>query len=543
MKPFFTFLLLFIANFSVSYAQDKVHLIYFKDKDNSPYSLDNPSEFLTEKALKRRQKQNIPVQFRDLPVNPDYVQKVQDTGAKVLYPTRWFNGLVIETDEVTFSEVQKLECVQQTAILSKASKTQNEFEEFRPFPIPPSPVNNQRLEAEDYGASLTQIQLLGIDKMHEQNFRGEGMTIAVMDNGFLNADINPMLKNLTVLGTYDFVYQRNLVYTRGSHGTQVLSVMGAYKPSELIGGAYNASFYLFATEDDNSESRAEEAFWLIAAERADSLGVDIISTSLGYSTFDDFNLDYNLSDIDGNTSIITKAADIAVSTGMVVVTSAGNEGQSMWGKITFPADGDSVLAVGSVNSVGDYYVGSSRGYSADGRVKPDVMALGVSTATSSAGGFLFRKTGTSFAAPSVTALVTGVWQSQPELTAVEVIERIRKSGSQFHNPDEKMGYGIPNFERIRTTTALEIESSPKKVEIYPNPVENTLFVFFGEFNFNQAVLVKIYTNLGKLVYQNDIRLKGQSFQIPLPKTQFPSGVYLLVLESDSYRQRSQFVKY
>jgi len=543
MKRFFICLFLLVVNISTSYAQDKVHLIYFKDKENSLYSLDNPSEFLTEKALKRRQKQNISIQFRDLPVNLDYIQQVQATGAKVLYPTRWFNGVLIETDEVTFSEVQKLECVQQTATLSKALKIQTEFEEFHLSPNSSPSTNNRRLESEDYGASLTQIQLLGINKMHEQNFRGEGMTIAVMDNGFLDVDINPMFEHLTVLGTYDFVSQNNSVYKSGSHGTQVLSVMGAYKPSELIGGAYNASFYLFVTEDNDSESRAEEAFWLIAAERADSLGVDIISTSLGYNQFYNFELDYNTSDTDGNTSLITKAADIAVSTGMVVVTSAGNEGQSTWGTITFPADGDSVLAVGSVNSAGDYYIGSSRGYSADGRVKPDVVAMGVSTVTSNSGGFPRRKTGTSFAAPSVTALVAGVWQSQPDLTAVEVIERIRRSGSQFYNPDDKMGYGIPNFERTQTTTALETESYKQKIKIYPNPVENILSVLFNQSNFNEAVLVKIYTNLGKLVYQNTILLQNQFFQIPLSKTQFPSGMYLLVLESDSSVQTIQFIKH
>lgn len=545
----FSVILFFILKIFSSYGQDKLHLIYFKDKLNSPYSIDKPSEFMSEKAIKRRQKQNISIQFRDLPVNPSYIQKVRDAGAEILYPTRWFNGVLIKTDEVTLSKIQKLEIIKNTTLLSKSIKIDNQplesgfdMDRFKNIP------RQGRLEAEDYGASLAQIQLLGLDKMHEKGFHGEGITIAVLDNGFQNVDINPAFAHLDVLGTYDFVGRQKNVFGGGTHGAYVLSVLGAYKPNELIGGAYAASYYLFETEDNSSESRAEEVFWLVAAEKADSLGVDIISTSLGYYTFDDPSANYSPKDTDGNTALITRAADMAVGTGMLVVTSAGNVDQSAWKTITFPADGDSVLAVGSVDRNGTHYHTSATGYSSDGRVKPDVMAIGHNTVVMSSSGFKSERTGTSFACPLVSALAAGIWQAHPELTAMEVVRLIQKSGSQYRSPDQKMGYGIPSFERTEKLILGVDESSEltnsdhRNVHIYPNPTQNTLHLGFSHFYQNKELKLTLRNTKGQNVYAKNVFLHKNYFEIQLSDTFFAKGIYLLSIQVGDFTKLLRIVK-
>ncbi len=538
-----TFLLIF--GMSVTYAQNNIHLIYFKDKANSPFSLTNPAEFLTEKALERRQKQNIALQIRDLPVNPDNVEKVRETGAKILYPTRWLNGLLIETDQVTLAQIQKLDCIQQTEKLSKAlditPQPEREIQARNP-----KVLTKARLEAEDYGESLAQIQLLEMDKMHQAGFHGEGMTIAIMDNGFQNVDINPAFEHLTILGTYDFVGQQENVFSGGVHGVNCLSVMGAYKPAEMIGGAYAASYYLFETENNNLETRSEEAFWLIAAERADSLGVDIISTSLGYYTFDDPSTNYLPSDTDGNTSLITRAADMAVGTGMIVVTSAGNEGQTAWGTITFPADGDSVLAVGSVDAEGNYYLGSSPGYSADGRVKPDVAAVGFQALVMNASGFTSRKTGTSFACPAVAALAAGVWQSQPNLTALEIMALIQKSGSQYRSPNSQIGYGIPSFERTQSlvlgTDDTELTQNDQEITIYPNPTHNAIYLSFGNFYWHKEVKLILRNAKGQEIYVQTRKIDEKRLKIELPSDKFSAGMYFLNAQVANFIKICRIIK-
>ena len=444
MWKFPFFILVFLNPLIESFGQSYMYLVRFNDKIDSTYSINNPIAFLSQKAIDRRFKQGIPIKEIDLPPNPKYIDSLKSKGAEVIYKTRWFNGAIILANSseknaiLTLPFVQGIEFntyLKQESALSSARR-KSKFE------------TNTSL---DYGDANTQIGFLGVDSMHNAGFHGEGMLIAVMDNGFLNANsiscLDSTFDNNKVLEIYDFVDNDSTVFGQGGHGTSVLSCMSAYVESQLIAPAYASEYVLFRTEDDASETKAEEAFWLIAAERADSLGVDIINTSLGYSLFDNPSDNYSTSDMDGNTSLITRAADIAAATGMVVVNSAGNSGNDPWQIITAPADGDAVLAVGAIDRNGQVVDFSSRGNATDGAIKPDVMAVGYQTALCNTNGSAISLNGTSFSSPLTAAMSAGLWQANPLLTAFEITDIVRKSGHIYNNPNVDYGYGYANYVR------------------------------------------------------------------------------------------------
>lgn len=444
MWKFPFFVLVFLNPLIESFGQSYMYLVRFNDKIDSTYSINNPIAFLSQKAIDRRFKQGIPIKEIDLPPNPKYIDSLKSKGAEVIYKTRWFNGAIILANSseknaiLTLPFVQGIEFntyLKQESALSSARR-KSKFE------------TNTSL---DYGDANTQIGFLGVDSMHNAGFHGEGMLIAVMDNGFLNANsiscLDSTFDNNKVLEIYDFVDNDSTVFGQGGHGTSVLSCMSAYVESQLIAPAYASEYVLFRTEDDASETKAEEAFWLIAAERADSLGVDIINTSLGYSLFDNPSDNYSTSDMDGNTSLITRAADIAAATGMVVVNSAGNSGNDPWQIITAPADGDAVLAVGAIDRNGQVVDFSSRGNATDGAIKPDVMAVGYQTALCNTNGSAISLNGTSFSSPLTAAMSAGLWQANPLLTAFEITDIVRKSGHIYNNPNVDYGYGYANYVR------------------------------------------------------------------------------------------------
>jgi len=442
-KYLFLFTLLFIASFSTA-AQSNMYLVKFTDKNNSPYSIQNPTVFLSQKSIERRFKQGILILERDLPPNPAYIDSLNTKNIQLLYKSRWFNAaLIIATEQVKdsvlkFPFVKNVEFdmpLKQTTLNSTFRKK----------------IKFETQNTSNYGDATAQIELLGVDKMHQQGFHGENMLMAVLDNGFLNANsihcLDSIFDNNRVLEVYDFVDNDSSLFSDGWHGTSVLSCMAAYEENQLISPAYMSNYVLFRTEDDASESRAEEAYWLFAAERADSLGVDIINTSLGYSTFDNSSTNYTPGQMDGNTTLITRAADIAASTGMLIINSAGNEGGSAWNIITAPADGDSVLAVGAVSRAGILASFSSRGNPANGTVKPDVMAVGLQTAISNTSGQIIRADGTSFSSPLTAAMAAGLWQANPLLSSNDILTCIRKSGHIYNNPNVAYGYGLANFNR------------------------------------------------------------------------------------------------
>ena len=463
------------------WAQSQVYIVFFRDKRHSPFSLERPQEFLSQRSIERRRRQNIPLTGRDLPVSPAYLDSIRKTGARVLYPTRWFNGAIISATEAQMTAVNRLSVVQ-----SNTGQRLSRLEELQKgrslLPDLPRNDRTEAIETFNYGFSDRQVSMLGVDAMHRAGFRGEGIHIAVLDCGFQGFNTALPFRSMTVLGTFNFVDGTTNVINSCTHGTRVLSVLAAFQEGSLIGTAPRAAYYLFQTENNATETRAEEAWWLVAAERADSLGVDIISTSVGYYAFDDPAQNYTISDLNGRTALITRAANAAASVGMLVVKSAGNQGNRLWGRITFPGDADSVLTVGSVNANGIYSVFSSRGPTADGRIKPDVVAIGEGTIVSLPSGTVTGDVGTSFSAPLVAGLAAGFWQANPRLTNMQVIDLIRRSGTRARNPNDSIGYGIPNFERMQllvTSLPNQIVKSTDIV-VYPNPASSEIRVAFPE---------------------------------------------------------------
>ena len=424
------------------------HIIYFQDKNGSPYSVSQPQAFLSARALARRSKQGIAIKPRDLPVSPTYVAQVRAVAGspQVRYTSRWLNAAVVACDSATLARIYQLPSVRGGQTLSTTPQPP------RPAPaVQPSPAaQSGETPRATYGQAYAQAEVIGAVAMHAAGYRGEGMQIAVFDAGFPGADQLGALQLLQqqnrVAGTRNFVDGGRQVYQRNSHGTNCLGLIGGELPGTYVGTAPHATFHLCITEDVGSEYPVEEANWLAAAEYADSVGVDVISSSLGYNTFDRPATSHTYADLNGRTAIGSLAALGAARVGMVVVNSAGNDGSNAWHYIGVPADADSIITVGAVDSLRQHAGFSSYGPTADGRLKPTLSAMGVASAVLSPAGAVVRGNGTSYACPELAGLVAGFWQANPQLTAQEVIGALCRSASQAQHPDNTLGFGIPNFE-------------------------------------------------------------------------------------------------
>ena len=381
MKKISALLLAFMASalFLTAQIAPNKYYVQFTDKDNSPYSVNNPQEYLSQRSIDRRFAQNIPVDMKDIPVNPQYILGVKNAGATIINPTKWLNGVTIRTDDpdviLAIEALPYVESIKKSP--EKASEINVEKSYFLNESYGTGPSASAQLKSTstfDYGAAYNQISMLKGDELHGMGYTGKGMIIAVLDAGYLNADELPVFDSLwdngQILGTRDFVDGGPITFSKHFHGTMVLSTMGGNYPGEIVGTAPHASYYLLRTEDGGSELIIEEYNWVSGAEYADSLGADVLNTSLGYSVFpDDPSQNHTYEDMDGKTAPITIGADIAASRGMVVVNSAGNEGSSSWYYITAPADGDSVFSIGAVNASGVPAGFSGNGPTYDGQVK------------------------------------------------------------------------------------------------------------------------------------------------------------------------------
>lgn len=431
--------------------------VFFKDKPKADDFLSNPSTMLSAKALERRAKQGIDLDEKDVPIEESYYNTVKSVfGITVLAKSKWLNAIHIQAPQFIIETL-----VNQNDFISKveyADKSlNNEKRNFRVQKRNVEPHNKFEKVTEDftYGETETQIKMLKADVLHKKGFTGKGIVIAVIDAGFPNVNTLDAFKRLRdnnqILGGYDFVERNTNFYVGNAHGTHVLSTIAGYiKSSEInfVGTAPNASFYLFRTENANKEEIIEESLWVEAAEKADSLGIDIINTSLGYNTFDNAQHSHTYADLNGKTAFISKGAEIAASRGMIVINAAGNEGDSEWKYVNVPADAASVLAVGAVTKAGNVVNFSSKGPTFDGRIKPDVSALGSSSAIIHYTGTVVKSSGTSFASPITAGAVACLWQAYPNKTASEIIQQIKKGSHKYKTPDNNYGYGIPDFEQI-----------------------------------------------------------------------------------------------
>ena len=417
--------------------------ISLTDKAGTTYSLDRPEEFLSEKAIARRTRQQLPVDLTDLPVSEKYIEAIRAMGAKIVVTGKWDNFVTVSCNDSTLiDQIAQFSFVRSTEkVWEKPKKNKKQYATQRDSLV------NKTVEHENlYGQAFQQIEKSNGHKLHEAGFKGEGMTIAVIDAGFHNADRIPLLANVRILGTKDFVGPAEAdIFAENSHGMKVLSCMATNQPHVMIGTAPGASYWLIRTEDEYSECLVEEDYAAAAFEFADSVGVDVVNTSLGYYAFDDKQKNYRYRDLNGQYSLMSRQASKAVDKGMLIVCSAGNCGIDSWKKITPPGDAEHVITVGAIAKNSELAPFSSVGNTSDNRIKPDVMAIGMFADAVGTNGQLSFATGTSFSAPIMCGMVACLWQACPELTVKQLIELVRKSGDRADYPDNIYGYGIPDL--------------------------------------------------------------------------------------------------
>lgn len=485
-------------------AQTNRYMVFFKDKNGSVFSTSSPQDFLSEKAIARRIKESVDITTQDFPVNANYVTGVANTGADVFYATRWMNGVLVQCDQSIIPAIQSLTYVDHVEFVAPQAKLQNGRRKLV-----------QRKRSGSNGVrTQTQLQMLGIPQMHADGFKGEGVDIALFDGGFFGVNVSQPFQHVFTEGRYndvlshDFVQNTDNVFQYDDHGTEVFSVIAADIPDQFTGGAPEANFQLYVTEDDGPEHRIEEYNWLFAAERADSAGVDIISSSLGYYDFDISSMNYTTSQMDGQTAVVSRAAQWAADRGIIVVASAGNEGNiPSWRIITAPADAAGIIAVANVTTSGVASSSSSVGPSADGRIKPDLAALGTGVTVVQSNGTISTSSGTSLAAPLITSLVAGVRQAYPDLTSKEIIEILKNTASNALTPNNSIGYGIPNYEGVRNFLAENTQS--EFFAVYPNPAVDTLTVSPINPDVVPGCYVEILNNLGQRVFGQDVAFSWQ----------------------------------
>ena len=526
--------------------------IQFKDKKNSPYALDNPQQFLSQRSIQRRSNQNIICDLTDLPVNPAYIDSITKTGAVIVNRSKWLNAVSIEvSDSYIINKIVNLPFVEQVRKVQKVRSANKAEEEVFSFNSKAKLYCEPGMDSSNYGNSYNQIKMLSGQTLHGSGYKGKGKMIAVLDAGFFGVDtiaaFDSLWHNGRIIGTKDYVSGDTMVFEDNNHGMNVLSVMGGYLPGELIGTAPEADYLLLRTEDAGSESIIEEDNWIAAAEYADSVGVDIINSSLGYTTFDDSTQNHAYADMNGSTTPITIGADIAASKGILVVNSAGNSGASPWTYIAAPADGFYVLAVGAVNAEGNYAPFSSKGPSYDGRVKPNVVAQGQGTIIASASGGVFPANGTSFSAPLIAGLAACLWQSSPVKTASEIFTAIEQSAHLFSHPDALYGYGIPNFNiaslLISDTFVFTVPDNDKFL-VYPNPFRSSITIELYTKN-EQEMLVEIFDYSGKNIFRKGLSVgKNDYCRINYNEGEnLSSGIYLLHITAPGKRQSFKLVKF
>ena len=545
MKLILSLLGLLFAFASFSQVAPDYYAIKFTDKDNNEYSLDVPDEFLTQRSIDRRTNQGIVYDMTDLPITEDYVAQVAEIGVEVKRRVKWINTILVKTtNESLIDEILALEFVESATKIADEKtfpfvKPKNFFEVEKNTQTP-NTINdaNKSTSSLNYGQAFAQINLINGIPLHDMGYQGQGMVIAVLDGGFIGVPerkvFDSLYANNQILGSRDFASEDNDAFSGSSHGTAVLSTMAANWPGQMIGTAPKADYWLLKTEYTPSEFVIEEYNWLVGAAFADSVGADLINSSLSYTVFDDPEMDHSWDDLDGNSTIVTKGADLAAKKGILVVNSAGNEGNSSWQYIGSPADGDSVFAIGAVNTSGQIAGFSSRGYPLDPRIKPNICAVGSGTTVADAyDDYITTSSGTSFSSPTIAGMTACLWQANPGFNNQQIMNALQLSSSQSTNPDRDYGYGIPDYEAaMGIVRAREVEKPGNSFAIYPNPATDQIFLSNIE---NESKLRLLDMN-GRLINEYQESLNQISVISLIP------GVYILQLINETGVSTQKFIK-
>jgi len=555
MKPVQSGMALLAAFFFFSHTLSAVNpkfFIAFTDRNANPYSLSSPADFLSQRAIDRRTRQHISLTENDLPVNPDYVDSVIAKGAIVFARLKWFNGVIVQCDSSTLNSILSLPFVQNAVKVFRHRSGYSSHPKFESEFTPLAQDHGiMRVANYDYGDAFNQIHLMNGEYLHQKGFKGEGMQIAVLDAGFNSADLLPALDSLftenRVLGTWDFVRDTSLVFDQDAHGSEVLSDISAIFPGQMVGTAPRASVYLIRTEDAPNEHLIEEYNWAAGAEFADSAGADLISSSLGYSLFDDPSMDHTYADMNGHTCPSTRAANFAAAKGILVLVSAGNLGVDPWHYISAPSDADSALSIGAVDEFGYKAAFSSWGPSSDGDIKPNVAAKGAQATISYTDGSIGLANGTSFSCPILAGAAACLWQAHPDKTNMEVFRAIEQSANYHLQPGDSLGYGIPNFIRADQLLQGALNGEPATDEllsVYPNPFRENLTLKFYSIS-DQEIHVLVSDEPGRIVLEEEV-FTGSRYITTIDLNRLSSlanGMYVLKIESSGKTFEGKLIKY
>ena len=529
-------------------AQDR-YMVFFTDKDNTPYSVSEPLEILSQRALDRRTLLEVEVIKQDLPVDPAYVAGLKNAGADVFFTSRWMNAALVTMESTLETTIEGLSYVQEIEFVAPGKVLSRVKSEFTMASSYDAIVQTE--------TSDIQNEMLEIDVLHAKNATGNGVLIGVFDGGFTGVNQAPVFRHLhennKIKGFLDFVGNTGNPFQYSNHGTGVLSCISGRYGASYTGTAPNADVILAVTEEGPTEYKVEEYNWLFAAEYADSAGVDIINTSLGYFEFIQGSqmhypeMDYTYEDLDGETAVITKAANLAAARGILIVTSMGNEGTSdfqacldsdNWCYASAPADSPNVLAVGAVTSNESQKASfSSFGPTSDDRIKPDISAMGSLTTVSNSSGQLYLNSGTSFSSPLIAGVAACIKQAYPDLTNVEIMQLLKDSGTRSSNANNLIGHGVPKSSQILilegdfTLQSLELDFNFK---VYPNPFMRSFMI---ENLSRKALSYQVFDMNGRQIFEEisndpyiEIELNGER------------GLYFVHLTSGSMKETIKLLK-
>ncbi|MDR0612575.1 MAG: S8 family peptidase [Dysgonamonadaceae bacterium] len=521
------FIFLFFCSFFPGYSLDGfMYRLILKDKGNPPFSTEQPELFLSGKSIQRRLKQNLAVDSADLPIDGSYLEAIANTGADIRAYSKWAKTVTVRFSDLSLvPQLKNLPFVDTLYCVWKGSFPQQLMFREDKYVLQNDTAENN---LNGYDAGFAQIALNNGHLLHAAGFRGEGMTIAVIDGGFIHADVINYFDFQRIKGVKSFSHELSDPLQEGAdHGTKALSCMLPDRPGELIGTAPEADYYLLRTEVDGEEYPVEEDYWVAALEYADSIGADIVTSSLGYSEFDDSLMNHAHSQLDGKSVPISIAAGLAASRGMLLFNAAGNEGNKPWGKIMFPCDALNMLAIGAITGDSARSNFSSVGHTADGRIKPDLMAMGAGVTVVSGSGQINSGSGTSFATPILAGLSACLWQALPELTGFEIIELLRETANAFSHPDSLTGFGIADVYKAytRNRTGLKPAGTEDAVYFCINARENRLYLNFNRLKNNSQFVLDIYSGVG-------IRLLSvPNVSSPVDISSLPEGIYIARLQT------------
>jgi serine protease AprX len=530
----FLLIVIVLTQFAVYAQQDA--WVYFNQKENVEASINNPISILTQQAIDRKSIHGIVIDERDVPVNENFIAllKAPETGVTVFAKSKWFNAVYVRGSEADinalvddFSFVDVVDFADNSLNILRVDISEDKFL-----------IENTNISF-NYGDTQNQVEMINANALHLLDYTGEGILVAVLDSGFPNVDtmgaFQRLRDNNDLIGGYDFVRRDENVhaFTGNDHGTKVLSNMAGFIQDQFVGTAPDASYYLFLTEDVGSETPVEEAYWVEAAERSDSLGVHIINTSLGYKTYQNSNYTHTDEDLNGSTTFITRGANIANEKGILVVTSAGNSGENGVGA---PGDATGVLSIAAVDFERNYAAFSSQGSAIQVTQKPDVAARGVAAFVINGSNTIVNNNGTSFSSPIMAGGIASLWQAFPGATNEEIKDYVRMSASQYTTPDFFIGYGIPDLQ-----LALDIGLSLQEEElfefkVYPNPAADILNIEIP--SANDITTLRIFDVLGKSVLEQNITTSSQQLDI----SSMAPGLYMMTFQSGNASKTFKLIK-